>query len=75
MNPFQRLPHLYDTHMMQQYKGASLGELSPHVFAIGDVAYRFVLLPSVTIHTFLPFLEVGRFEGEYIHWLLALFVR
>ncbi|KMT04856.1 hypothetical protein BVRB_7g170250 [Beta vulgaris subsp. vulgaris] len=40
VNPFQRLPHLYDTHMMQQYKGASLGELSPHVFAVGDVAYR-----------------------------------
>ncbi|KAL8502981.1 hypothetical protein ACS0TY_021924 [Phlomoides rotata] len=40
INPFQRLPHLYDTHMMAQYKGAALGELSPHVFAIGDVAYR-----------------------------------
>ncbi|XP_042055501.1 myosin-17-like [Salvia splendens] len=40
INPFQRLPHLYDTHMMEQYKGAALGELSPHVFAICDVAYR-----------------------------------
>ncbi|KAL0333731.1 UNVERIFIED_CONTAM: Myosin-17 [Sesamum angustifolium] len=39
INPFQRLPHLYDTHMMEQYKGAALGELSPHVFAIADVAY------------------------------------
>ncbi|WOG94895.1 hypothetical protein DCAR_0314192 [Daucus carota subsp. sativus] len=41
INPFQKLPHLYDPHMMEQYKGAPLGELSPHVYAIADVAYRF----------------------------------
>lgn len=40
INPFQRLTHLYETHMMEQYKGAPLGELSPHVFAIADVAFR-----------------------------------
>ncbi|KAM0992340.1 hypothetical protein ACFX13_010771 [Malus domestica] len=40
INPFQRLPHLYDGHMMQQYKGAPFGELNPHVFAVADVAYR-----------------------------------
>ncbi|KAJ4953949.1 hypothetical protein NE237_030781 [Protea cynaroides] len=40
INPFQKLPHLYDTHMMQQYKGAAFGELSPHVFAVADVAFR-----------------------------------
>lgn len=41
INPFQKLPHLYDRHMMEQYKGAPLGELSPHVFAIADAAYRY----------------------------------
>ncbi|RLN40071.1 Myosin-J heavy chain [Panicum miliaceum] len=40
VNPFQRLPHLYDVHMMDQYKGATFGELSPHLFAIADACYR-----------------------------------
>ncbi|KAL7113224.1 hypothetical protein ACP275_04G048900 [Erythranthe tilingii] len=40
VNPFQRLPHLYNSHMMAQYKGAAFGELSPHPFAVADAAYR-----------------------------------
>ncbi|KAG5240727.1 myosin [Salix suchowensis] len=40
VNPFRRLPHLYDNHMMEQYKGAAIGELSPHPFAVADSAYR-----------------------------------
>nr|XP_043615028.1 myosin-11-like isoform X3 [Erigeron canadensis] len=40
INPFQKLPHLYDGHMMDEYKGAPFGELSPHVFAVADVSYR-----------------------------------
>ncbi|KAJ7535365.1 hypothetical protein O6H91_12G030000 [Diphasiastrum complanatum] len=40
VNPFAKLPHLYDGHMMDQYRGAPLGELSPHVFAVADSAYR-----------------------------------
>ncbi|KAE9599821.1 putative myosin ATPase [Lupinus albus] len=40
VNPFTNLPHLYNTHMMEQYKGAPLGELSPHVFAVADASYR-----------------------------------
>ena len=40
VNPFARLPHLYGPHMMEQYRGRQLGELSPHVYAIADAAYR-----------------------------------
>ncbi|KAM7476630.1 hypothetical protein LguiB_023873 [Lonicera macranthoides] len=40
VNPFRRLPHLYDVHMMEQYKGATFGELSPHLFAVADTCYR-----------------------------------
>lgn len=44
INPFQKLPDLYSAQTMQHYKGAPLGELSPHVFAVADAAYR--LIPS-----------------------------
>ncbi|KAL6642959.1 hypothetical protein ACP70R_021140 [Stipagrostis hirtigluma subsp. patula] len=40
INPFARLPHLYDMHMMEQYRGVQFGELSPHVFAVADASYR-----------------------------------
>ncbi|KAG0499460.1 hypothetical protein HPP92_004151 [Vanilla planifolia] len=40
INPFTKLPHLYNEHMMEQYKGVQFGELSPHAFAIADAAYR-----------------------------------
>ncbi|KAL6129847.1 hypothetical protein ACLB2K_068229 [Fragaria x ananassa] len=40
VNPFQRLPHLYDNLMMNKYRGVPLGELNPHPFAIADAAYR-----------------------------------
>jgi hypothetical protein len=43
VNPFMRLPHLYNEYMMEQYKGVRLGDLSPHVFAVADASYRWVL--------------------------------
>ncbi|KAH9602039.1 hypothetical protein KSS87_016679 [Heliosperma pusillum] len=48
VNPFRRLPHLYDSHMMGQYKGAALGDLSPHPFAIADAAYRLMLHEGIS---------------------------
>ncbi|KAF8643980.1 hypothetical protein HU200_066619 [Digitaria exilis] len=43
VNPFQRLPHVYNNHMMGIYKGAEFGELSPHPFAIADRSYRLMI--------------------------------
>lgn len=40
VNPFAPMPHLYGLHMMEQYRGLNLGELSPHVYAIADESYR-----------------------------------
>ncbi|KAL0418596.1 UNVERIFIED_CONTAM: Myosin-8 [Sesamum radiatum] len=48
VNPFQRLPHLYDSHMMAQYKGAAFGELSPHPFAVADAAYRLMMNEGIS---------------------------
>ncbi|CAA0815254.1 Myosin-6 [Striga hermonthica] len=35
VNPFQRLPHLYDSHMMAQYKGAAFG-VSQSILVSGE---------------------------------------
>ncbi|XP_076882942.1 myosin-6-like [Bidens hawaiensis] len=40
VNPFKRLPHYYSTEVMAKYKGAALGELSPHPYAIAHAAYK-----------------------------------
>ncbi|GMI96152.1 myosin XI B, ARABIDOPSIS THALIANA MYOSIN XI B, MYOSIN XI-8, MYOSIN XI B [Hibiscus trionum] len=48
VNPFRRLPHLYSNHMMEQYKGASFGELSPHPFAVADSSYRSMINEKIS---------------------------
>ncbi|XP_019461246.1 PREDICTED: myosin-6-like [Lupinus angustifolius] len=48
VNPFIRLPHLYDSNMMAQYKGAGFGELSPHPFAVADATYRLMVNEGVS---------------------------
>uniref|UniRef100_M4EFF0 Myosin motor domain-containing protein n=1 Tax=Brassica campestris TaxID=3711 RepID=M4EFF0_BRACM len=65
VNPFRRLPHLYSSHMMAQYKGAALGELSPHPFAVADAAYsRFGKFVEI------QFDERGRISGAAIRTYL-----
>ncbi|KAG1149991.1 hypothetical protein G6F37_006080 [Rhizopus arrhizus] len=41
-NPFARVP-LYDPEVIQQYSGKRRGELDPHLFAIAEDAYRFMI--------------------------------
>jgi len=39
VNPYQILP-IYTAEQIQMYKGHKMGELPPHIFAVGDNAYR-----------------------------------
>eukprot|EP00736_Rhodelphis_marinus_P011117 Rmarinus@m.122 len=39
LNPYKRLP-IYTDDLMFEYRGRYIGQLAPHVFAIGDRAYR-----------------------------------
>lgn len=40
VNPYHEVKELYSKERIKQYHGKSLGVLPPHVFAIGDKAYR-----------------------------------
>ncbi|XP_029688524.1 myosin VIb isoform X5 [Takifugu rubripes] len=40
VNPYYDVPGLYGPDAIKQYRGKSLGTLSPHVYAIADKAYR-----------------------------------
>ena len=69
VNPFKKLPHLYDAYMMEQYKGAPFGELSPHVFAVSEVAYRWSTIFSIFVLTFLRgiFCHVNQLTSVLLH--------
>lgn len=36
MNPYIDIPNLYTTDTIKKYQGRSLGQMPPHVFAIGE---------------------------------------
>lgn len=40
VNPYKEFTALYSNEACGRYKGRSLGTMPPHVFAIGDKAYR-----------------------------------
>eukprot|EP01114_Cavostelium_apophysatum_P006700 TRINITY_DN1812_c0_g1_i1.p1 TRINITY_DN1812_c0_g1~~TRINITY_DN1812_c0_g1_i1.p1 ORF type:complete len:1611 (+),score=575.78 TRINITY_DN1812_c0_g1_i1:62-4894(+) len=40
INPYKRLPDLYNDASIKNYSGKSIGTLPPHVYAIADRAYR-----------------------------------
>lgn len=40
VNPNENIDELYTSNMVKKYEGKSLGDLPPHVFAIGDNVLR-----------------------------------
>lgn len=69
INPFAKLPHLYDNHMMEQYRGAPLGELSPHVFAVADSSYRYSIQPSHSSSVSSVCFDVDYIAFLYYRWV------
>jgi len=47
INPFQRIPGLYEEATMAAYKGANVRELPPHVFAAAEAAKQSLLRDGV----------------------------
>uniref|UniRef100_A0A915A097 Unconventional myosin-VI n=1 Tax=Parascaris univalens TaxID=6257 RepID=A0A915A097_PARUN len=43
INPYEQLTDLYETNIMENYRGKSIGTLRPHIFAIADNSYRDML--------------------------------
>uniref|UniRef100_A0A6M2DFQ7 Putative myosin class ii heavy chain n=1 Tax=Xenopsylla cheopis TaxID=163159 RepID=A0A6M2DFQ7_XENCH len=40
VNPYKEIKNLYSSETIRSYQGKSLGKMPPHVFAIGDKAFR-----------------------------------
>ncbi|UMM10823.1 hypothetical protein L5515_000419 [Caenorhabditis briggsae] len=40
INPYQLIDNLYSSETIKEYRGKSLGQKEPHIFAIADKAYR-----------------------------------
>ena len=45
MNPFAKIP-IYTNELIHAYSGKRRGELEPHLFAIGEEAYRGMLIEN-----------------------------
>ncbi|VDM56347.1 unnamed protein product [Angiostrongylus costaricensis] len=40
INPYEEIDDLYSTDTINKYRGKSLGQMPPHVYAVADKAYR-----------------------------------
>lgn len=53
INPYTELP-IYDTDTIHAYRGQSMGDLDPHIFAVAEEAYtkmeRLVLVVNIEGH-------------------------
>lgn len=54
LNPYKEIKDLYSDATIKKYNGRSLGELPPHVFAIGECSLSFPAFTFHSIYIFLP---------------------
>lgn len=46
VNPYEDIPDMYSSNTIKKYQGRSLGELPPHVFAIGMYVNDYKIVKS-----------------------------
>eukprot|EP01102_Stenamoeba_stenopodia_P010426 TRINITY_DN313_c0_g2_i1.p1 TRINITY_DN313_c0_g2~~TRINITY_DN313_c0_g2_i1.p1 ORF type:complete len:1518 (+),score=388.08 TRINITY_DN313_c0_g2_i1:55-4608(+) len=72
MNPYQKLPNLYDKSMIDAYCGKAIGKLSPHVFAVAEDAFRSMMVDEKS-QSILVSGESGAGKTESAKYLLQYF--
>eukprot|EP01112_Ceratiomyxa_fruticulosa_P007752 TRINITY_DN200_c0_g1_i6.p1 TRINITY_DN200_c0_g1~~TRINITY_DN200_c0_g1_i6.p1 ORF type:complete len:237 (-),score=42.76 TRINITY_DN200_c0_g1_i6:133-843(-) len=69
VNPFKRFP-IYTSEIIEIYKGRRRNEVSPHIFAISDTAYRFEHSPFFILSLIMRTTVVSSHAiQEFLRWL------
>lgn len=53
LNPYKKIDDLYSDATIRKYNGKSLGEMSPHVFAIGNIYIYICSCNSILVYNVL----------------------
>ncbi|VDM77375.1 unnamed protein product [Strongylus vulgaris] len=66
INPYEDIPGLYSKDTINRYKGKSLGQLPPHVYAVGELANQLINLLFCFRNIMLVYMECLAADKAYL---------